>query len=321
MKIFDGVKKNYSKLERRDFLFAYLIVLFPVAQFLIFWFYVNVSSIGLAFQDGIGEFTWANFKMVYNGFTDQDMLGINLGESLLISFILWIVGEGIIFPITLITTYVLTKKIAGHYVFRVIYYIPGLMGSIIWTLLIKEMVAYSGPITKTLLSLGADLPLGARKNGLLRHEDTAFITLLTVRSIMGIVGNNAVLTGAYTRVPDELFESAELDGAGFWRTYVSVAIPCVWSTIATLMTFSLCSFVTADYNVFLFTNGNGSNGTATIGFLLYRLTLDIAEGAQNNGKPYYGYPAALGVLLTCITLPVVLIGRKIIDKIFVDVEV
>jgi hypothetical protein len=87
------------------------------------------------------------------------------------------------------------------------------------------------------------------------------------------------------------------------------------------MTFSLCSFVTADYNVFLFTNGNGSNGTATIGFLLYRLTLDIAEGAQNNGKPYYGYPAALGVLLTCITLPVVLIGRKIIDKIFVDVEV
>jgi ABC-type sugar transport system permease subunit len=318
MKIFDGIKKNYSKLERRDFLFAYLIVLFPVAQFLIFWFYVNVSSIGLAFQDGIGEFTWANFKMVYNGFTDQDMLGINLGESLLRSFILWIVGEGIIFPVTLVTTYVLTKKIAGHYVFRVIYYIPGLMGSIIWTLLIKEMVAYSGPITKTLLSLGADLPLGARKNGLLRHEDTAFITLLTVRSIMGIVGNNAVLTGAYTRVPDELFESAELDGAGFFTQMFQIAIPCIWATICTLLTFALCSIFTCDYNVWLFTDGTGRYGTSTIGFQLFNLTYRLSTG---NGSTGYGYPAALGVVLTTITLPVVLIGKHCLEKMSENVEV
>ena len=202
MKLLDKIKKNYSRLERRDFLFAYLIVLFPVAQFLIFWFYVNTSSIAFAFQDGMGDFTWVNFETVYKGFTEERVLW----DSLVRSFTLWIVGEGIIFPITLITTYVLTKKLAGHYVFRVIYYIPSLMGSIIWTLLIKEMVGYSGPITKMLLSLGADLPSRALRNGLLRHKDTAFVTLLMVRSVMGIVGNNAVLTGAYTRVPDELFE-------------------------------------------------------------------------------------------------------------------
>ena len=84
------------------------------------------------------------------------------------------------------------------------------------------------------------------------------------------------------------------------------------------MTFSLCSFVTADYNVFLFTGGNGNNDTATIGFLLYKITLGLSE---SGGKPYYGYPAALGVCLTCVTLPIVLIGRKIIDGMFVDVEI
>ena len=163
MKLIDNIKKNYSRLERRDFLFAYLIVLFPVAQFLVFWFYVNVSSIGLAFRDGMGNLTVANFEMVWRGFVDKDMLGINLLDSLGRSFTLWIIGEGILFPITLITTYVLTKKIAGHYVFRIIYYVPGLMGSIIWTLLIKEMVGYSGPITKLLLSLGTELPMTAKK--------------------------------------------------------------------------------------------------------------------------------------------------------------
>ena len=318
MKLLDNIKKNYSRLERRDFLFAYLVVLFPVAQFAVFWFYVNLSSIGLAFQDGMGAFTFANFKMVWNGFVDKDMLGVNLLDSLGRSFLLWIVGEGFIFPVTLITTYVLTKKLAGHYVFRIIYYVPGLMGSIIWTLLIKEMVGYSGPITKLMLSLGVDLPTTARKNGLLRSEDTAFITLLMVRSVMGVVGNNAVLTGAYTRVPDELFESAELDGAGFFKQMFGIAIPCIWSTICTLLTFALCSVFTCDYNVWLFTDGTGSYGTSTIGFQLYNLTYRLSTGIGSTG---YGYPAALGLTLTIITLPIVLTGKHLLEKASENVEV
>ena len=318
MSLAENIKKNYSGLERRDFLFVYLLVLFPVVQFLIFWFYVNASSIALAFQDNMGAFTFTNFEMVFQGFVDKDMLGVNLGKSLLRSFILWIVGEGLVFPISLITTYVLTKKIAGHYVFRVIYYIPGLMGSIIWTLLIKEMVSYSGPITKLLVSLGTELPSGALKNGLLRHEDTAFITLLTVRSIMGIVGNNAVLTGAYTRVPDELFESAELDGAGFFTQLFQIAIPCIWSTICTLLTFALCSIFTCDYNVWLFTDGTGGYETSTIGFQLFNLTYRLSTGTGSTG---YGYPAALGVTLTLMTLPIVLVGKNLLEKASENVEV
>lgn len=311
------VKKNYSKLERRDFLFAYLLVLFPVVQFLIFWFYVNASSIALAFQNNAGEFTWLNFEMVYKGFIDKDMFGINLGRSLMRSFTLWIIGEGLIFPVSLITTYVLTRKILGHYVFRIIYIIPSLMGAIIWTLLIKEMVAYSGPITKMITKFGVELPFGARKNGLLRHEDTAFMTLVIIRSVMGIVGNNAVLTGAYTRVPTELFESAELDGANFFTELFRIAIPCIWSTICTLLTFALCSVFTCDYNVYLFTDGTGGYETSTIGFQLFNLTYRLSEGTSNN----FGYPAALGLVLTLMTLPVALIGKRVLERMSENVEV
>ena len=318
MKLSEVIKKNYSRLERKDFLFAYLMVLFPVAQFLVFWFFVNASSIALAFQDGAGEFTLLNFKTVYTAFMDKDMLGINLGKSLGRSFLLWIIGEGFIFPVSLITTYVLTRKILGHYIFRIIYIIPSLMGAIIWTLLIKEMLSYSGPITKMLLSMGVDLPFGAQKNGLLRHEDTAFISLVLVRSIMGIVGNNAVLTGAYTRVPGELFESAELDGAGFFTEMFCIAIPCIWSTICTLLTFSLCSVFTCDYNVYLFTDGTGGYETSTIGFQLFNLTYRLSTGSGSTG---YGYPAALGVVLTLMTLPVVLCGKSLLEKMSENVEV
>lgn len=318
MKLFEGIKKNYSKFERRDFLFAYLLVLFPVAQFVIFWLFVNASSIVLAFQDGAGMFTLGNFKQVWKGFVDQDMLGINLSRSLGRSFLLWTVGEILCFPVSLITTYVLTRKIAGHYFFRICYIIPSLMGAIIWTLLIREMVAYYGPITSLVKALGVELPFEAERDGLLSSELTAFASIVTVRAVMGFVGNNAVLTGAYTRVPTELFESAELDGAGFFTELFKIAIPCIWPTICTLLTFSLCSVFTCDYNVYLFTNGTGNYETSTIGFQLFNLTYRLSTGIGSTG---YGYPAALGLTLTLLTLPVVLIGKSTLEKLSDNVEV
>ena len=199
------------------------------------------------------------------------------------------------------------------------------MGAVMWSQLICYLVGMEvngnpGVVIGILTKLGINLPEKVYEEGLFFTNETAFPTIVSVKILMGLVGNNAVLTGAFSRVPDEIYESAELDGAGFWRTYYQIAVPCVWSTIATLMTFSLCSVVIADYNVFLFTNGTGEYGTATIGFLLYRITLDISE-TKSIRPPYYGYPAALGVVLTVITLPVVLIGRKIIDSIYADVEV
>ena len=316
MKILQKIKKNYSKFERQDFLFAYLLILFPVAQFLVFWVFVNASSIALAFQDDFGNFTWNNFEAVKNAFIHQDLFGINLKDSLIRSWILWLVGEGICFPISLITTYVLTRKIVGHYVFRICYIVPSLMGAIIWTLLIKEMVRGEGPITLLVKNFGLDPYSNAATEGLLWDESTAFLTIVCVRAVKGLVGNNAVLTGAYTRVPTELFESAELDGAGFFTEMFKIAIPCIWPTICTLLTFALCSIFTCDYNVYLFTNGQGNFETSTIGFQLFNLTYQLKEG---NGS--YGYPAALGVTLTIITLPVVLIGKTVLEKMSENVEV
>lgn len=318
MATFTKKRSKYSKLEKRDFPFVYLLILFPVAQFLVFWLYVNASSIGLAFQDAKGVFTFHNFKMVYQGFVDTDMLGISLKDSLVRSFVLWIAGEIFCFPVSLITTYVLTRKVVGHYFFRICYIIPSLMGAIIWTLLIKEMVAYNGPVTLLLKSLGVELPFGAQHGGLLSDPKTAFPAILTVRILMGLVGNNAVLTGAYTRVPNELFESAQLDGADFGTELFKIAIPCISPTICTLLTFSLCSVFTCDYNVYLFTNGSGNYETSTIGFQLFNLTYRLSEGTGSTG---YGYPAALGVTLTAMTMPIVIFGKRLLEKLFANVEV
>ncbi len=314
-KLFPG----YSKFERMDFGFCYALVAIPVIHFIVFWFFVNASSIALAFQDTKGAFTFSNFKTVWEGFVDKDMFGISLKDSLLRSMTLWICGEVICFPISIITTYVLAKKIPGHYIFRICYLIPGLIGAIIWTSIVRFMFQYDGPLVALFENLGADLPIGVINNGFFGSEETAFGALLSVRILMGLVGQNAVMTGAFSRVPNELFESARLDGAGFWKECFGIAIPCIWSTLSTLLTFALCSVFTADYNVYLYTDGTGGPGgsMSTIGYQLYNLTYRLSAGTSSN----YGYPAALGVALTLITLPVVLIGRRLLDKVQENVEV
>ena len=317
-KICEKIFGHYSKYEKKDFLFIYLMILLPVVNFAIFWLYVNISSIFLAFQNRVGEFTFDNFKVVYNAFIHMDQYGINLKDSLGRTLIVWIIGL-VAFPISIITTYVLFRRIAGHYVYRLCYIIPSLMGAVIWSAIVRYMMGYDGPIIEWLNSIGVELPRAANRNGLLGAKETAFPALCALQFAMALVGNNAVLTGAFSRVPDELYESASLDGAGFWRTCFQIVIPCVGPTIATLLTFSLCGIFTADNGVFLYSNGTGQPEMSTIGFQLYNLQLKIAEGGGEETA--YGYPAALGLILTIMTLPIVLIGRRVIDKTIGSVEI
>ena len=309
----------YSNFEKKNFAFCYIIIILPIVNFALFWFYKNLSSVALGFQDGYGAFTLDNFAMVWKGFTSQDKFGHNLWESLGRSVIIWSISAFISTPISIITTYVLACKIRGHNVLRICYIIPGLIGTLIWVSLVKYMMQYNGPIVTLLKSMGVKLSPNVLRGGLLADEKTAFPSLIMFDFITGIVGNNAVLTGAFARVPDELFESADIDGAGYWRECFSIAIPCIWSTITMTYIFKLTGVFTADCSAWLYSNGTGEPGLQTMGFQLFYLTYEIASAGGSVAD--YGYPAALGLALTTITLPVVLFGRRLLEKIQESVEV
>ncbi len=304
---------RYSKAQKRDMPFAYLIIAFPVLQFIVFWVYVNFSSFVMAFQDFNGDFTLNNFKTVYDAFVHKDPYNFNLMDSLGRSMLSWTLALVICFPASLITVYVLTCKIRGHYAYRICYMLPGLIGSIIWTMIMRMMFQHDGPLIALLKWLNVKLPWEATKHGLLGAAETAFPSLLTFNILLSLVGDSPVLTGAFARVPDELMESADLDGASFWTKMFVIAIPCIWPTISTLLVFRLCSIFTADIGVFLYSGGTGQPEMSTIGFQLFYI-MKYISGAGGGSSTLYGYPAALGLTLTAMTLPICLIGRHYLEK-------
>ena len=314
----DRLLSRYSKFDRRNFKFVYLLVAFPVIQYAIFWFYVNFDSFLLAFRTPQGTFTLENFSSVWNAITGTDQYGFNLLSMFGRSFLLWVLTYAVAFPIGICTTYVLFRRVCGHYVFRICYLIPSLIGAVVWVATVKQLVEYNGPVIYILKQLGVPLNESVLRNGLLGDGSTAFPTLCGISLITGMVGGNAVLTGAFSRIPGELFEVGKLDGVGFWREFFTISVPCVWPTVSTLITFSLCSIFVLDANVFLYSNGTGEPNMSTMGFYLYYIVYRISLAGSANLP--YGYPAAVGLCITLVTLPVVLCGRWVLDKLVDPVE-
>mgnify|MGYP004636325783 CR=1 FL=1 len=309
---------SYSKFERRDFLFVYLLIALPVLQFALFWFYVNVSSFTLAFKDTLGRFTFDNFKEVWQMIITPDEFGTNLLTMTFRSWILWFITNVVVFPISLCTTYILFRKVFGHYVFRVIFILPSIIGGVVWVATMKNFLGYNGEVLYVLKKLGVGFPQEVLNEGLLKSKATAFPTLCMSIFVFGIAGGNMVVTGAYSRIPQELFEVGKLDGIGVWKEFFRVCLPCIWPTVSTLLTFSLCTMFVGEGNVYLYTDGSGGYGMDTLGFYIQKLVVNLTTNSAS--KSPYGIPATIGLLATMITLPIVLVGRYVLEKLVDAVE-
>lgn len=303
--LFKKIGKNYSGFEKREFLFIYLLIAFPVIQMCIFWFYVNLSGIALAFQGENGKFGLDAFKEVFAVWGGKQSFGFDVREMLAKSLFIWISTHIIINIISILSTFILTKHMIGSKFFRTCYMIPGLLGSVVFVAVMQDIYADDGVLVALIQKGNIEVPFSIIREGFLGNKDTAFTTLMVQMYIWGLAGGGLILSGAYMRIPQEIFESASLDGCGFFREAFQIAIPCVWPTISTMMIFALCSIFTADFNMYLYSNGTGDRGMNSIGFYQYYLQLEVAKGNTS----VYSYASAFGVTLTIFTLPLVFLGR------------
>ncbi len=310
-------RHKYSFEERNAFLFCYVMVGLPFLFFLVFWVYINFSSISLAFQDANGNFTFENFKTVFNAFKTEDMYGWNLGKVLGRTILLWFLVDVVCVIPSMLTSYVLYKKIWGAPIFRVILMIPSILAGIVWVMVMKNMVNLNGPVITILQKFGVEFSQDVLESGLLGSTETAFTTLVFLNIFPHIISLNLIVSGAYARIPTELFEVGRLEGFNFIKEFFMLAVPLVWPTVVVSMITNLATIFTFDGSVFLYTMG--ARETATMGFYIYYMTYQIA-GSADYMNPFYGYPAAMGVTLTCITVPMVLFGKFFLEKLIEPVE-
>ena len=164
---------------------------------------------------------------------------------------------------------------------------------------------------------GVEMPLDVQTNGLLFSSKTAWPTIMLINIVPHLIGFNMIITGAYARIPEQLFEVGRLEGFKFISEFFRVAVPLVWQTVVVCMISNLAVIFTYHGDVFLYSKG--TNDTGTMGFYLYYLTWQLA-GSADTMNAFYGYPAAIGVTLTFMTIPIVLFGKYVLERAFPPVE-
>ncbi len=124
--------------------------------------------------------------------------------------------------------------------------------------------------------------------------------------IMGITWrwtgyNTIIMIAGLKSIPNELYESAQLDGANFWQQFFKITIPMVKSIILFVSITSTIGTLQLFDESFILTGGGPDNATITIGHYLY-----------NTGFTYYkfGYAAAISYVLAFIIIIMSLIQFK-----------
>lgn len=302
------------KQKTRDTMFAWGLLILPIAHFLLFWLYVNIDSMLLAFQhEATGEWGFDNFTRFFNQFKRDWEADSTIKFAIENTMITAVLSMFVVQPMVIFVAYVLFKKYFGHMFFRVAFYIPGIIGTVVSTIMLKHVLSATGPIVIWGQALGIDWSNEVLQSGLLFNETTARLTF-HITGVLAISGQQVLLlTGAYQKIPGDLFDVGRLEGAGMFTEFVKLILPCSWSTIGVMWIMTFAS-VWGNYSrVMLLTDG--AYKTNNFAYYMFASSLNATKGTES-----YNYPAAMGILLTLIVAPLTLLLRWLTTKLVPDVE-
>lgn len=300
-------KRQKNSLQRNLFILALVIV--PIMQFCIFYIYVNINSILMAFQtveNGKTVFSLGNFEMLFKEIAQPTSVFWQSVKNTGIFFV-----QGFITGIVtgFIICYFLYTKIPGSGIFRILLFLPSLLSSVVVAKLFSMFVGYEGPVAWIVQKLAGleDKPL------LLGDSDYALKTLLGYNIWFGIAGNMVLYMGALNRIPKDVLEYAKLDGVGWVRELFQIILPLLWPTMITLITIQFTGIFSASGPIFLFTQGKFD--TYTISYWLWEKVYDLPVNS-----PTLNYGSAIGLFFTAIALPIVFTVRGVLGKVQEAVE-
>lgn len=280
----------------------------PVIQWIVFYVYPNIASILMAFTDSQGNLSSDNFIRFFNEF-QQPTSHIHLAfKNTLITFGILFVS----FPFKVLVSYFIYKKIPFAGFYRVIFFLPSIIFSVAIAMVFIQIVGPEGAIAQTIQKwMGLDYT-----PELLADTRFANYTVWAHLIWMTFPGDLIIWGGTFARIPEDVLESARLDGVTWWSEFTKIIVPMVWPTVALQMILLFCGIFGASGQVFLLTEGN--YGTMTIGAWLY-LTL-----YRNSGSMYtsnvYNYLSAVGLVLTAVAITISLFVRRFTDRAFEEVE-
>ncbi|MGY0489660.1 carbohydrate ABC transporter permease [Streptomyces sp. WG-D5] len=266
-----GVKRNLS---------AHGFLIGAVLCFSFFSWYPMVREFLLAFQKTKdGRTTWAGWSNLTYVLNDPAFWQA-WRNTLLFTALALLLG----FAVPFLVAVLLNEFRHGQGYLRMLVYLPVMLPPVASVLLFKYFYDPGYGLFNRVLGV-----FGIPEQQWLQSTDTAMLSVVIAATWMNMGGATLIYLASLQGIPGELYEAAELDGAGLWRKIWHVTIPQTRLILSLMFLMQIIATMQVFTEPFLLTNGAGPEGsTTTVVYLIYQYAFNF-----NN----YGGAAALGLVL------------------------
>lgn len=224
-----------------------------------------------------------NFKILMN---DEKFLRAMQNSILIIVIVtLFTLAFAILFA------YILTReKLKGSNFFRVIFYIPNILSIVVISAIFSAIYDQRDGLLNTLIYVFR--PVGPNGEGLIAWlgNQKLVVWAIIIALIWQAIGYYMVMyMASMANVPESIYESASIEGAGKVRQFFSMTLPLIWNNIRSTLTFFIISTINLSFQLVKAMTGGGPDGASDV-FLNY-----MYNQAYTNSS--YGYGMAIGVVI------------------------
>jgi putative chitobiose transport system permease protein len=256
--------------------------------------------------------------VVYYSFTDYNIInppvwvGLRNYQQLRVDPIFWqalshsfiyLLVTPILIFLSIILAIIVNRKLPGITLFRAMYYIPVIAGSIAVGISWRLMLDTNGLINSLLLSTGA---ITEPIQWLAEPAYTLPIAML-LTIWMGLGYYMMIFLAGLQNIPEELYDAALIDGCNSWQKHWYVSFPGLRPQIVFVAVISSLAALQVFNEIFILTGGLGGilNSGVTMVFYLWRQAFRLNHA---------GMASAIAMVLLVITLAFSIMNIRLLER-------
>lgn len=194
------------------------------------------------------------------------------------------------YPVPLVAAVLMREVRRARGLFSALAYLPVVVPPVVSVLLWKFFYdASPSGVFNTMLGW-----VGLGPYPWLQDASWAMPSLVLAATWAGAGGTVIIYLAALTGVPGELYDAAEVDGAGLWRKVWHVTMPHLRGVLFITLILQVVATAQVFLEPYLFTGGGPNNATVTVLLLVYRYAFQNSLGGD------YGAATALSLLLAAV---------------------
>ena len=264
----------------------------------LFAFFITLPAlVGVFFSltnyAGYGDWKFIGFANYVNIFKDPAIL-----QSYIFTFVFALTATVVVNVVALAIALGLNAKIKWRTGIRTVFFIPMVLSALVVSFVFNYLFSNTLPVLAERLGF---MPLAT---SILANENLAWLAIVLVTVWQAAPGATIIYLAGLQSVPAEVYEAADLDGAGNFRQLLSLTLPLILGYLVINVILGFKGFL-GTYEIIVGLTGGGP-GMAT-----QSVAMRIFSGFTGGD---YSYQMANAVIYFLITLLISIIQLRLIQR-------